>query len=249
MSQNRKRPHDQAGGATSNGDSAQITNGSGSNDSSPQSKRTLITNSHSNLNNIAQNGKANATAIAATANAISSKTGTNNATAATKQTVRVSQKSHKPMQSINRVNAPEDIYYHINVHLNQLRHDLQITALRKLARKPYKPLASEYQKLYQTFGKLSEKAAAAAALNVPAKAVVDAKIVDEPKPDSDEVMAIDEKSSQNAKAASDDVVIEEEEDAEKKMSQASSDPAPDSVKKDEAVSGEETAPAPTVVLD
>ena len=58
------------------------------------------------------------------------------------------------------INSPEDIYYQINAHLKQLRHEVQILALRKLARKPYKPLANEYQAIYQTFAKLSEKAAA-----------------------------------------------------------------------------------------
>jgi hypothetical protein len=57
-------------------------------------------------------------------------------------------------------NSPEDIYYQINAHLKQLRHEVQILALRKLARKPYKPLSNEYQAIYQTFAKLSEKAAA-----------------------------------------------------------------------------------------
>ena len=251
MTQNRKRPHD-AANPTSNGDAlgsrgSEKTNG-GSNESSPQSKRSLIASNHSNLNNIKSNTQV----------ANSKSGGSSSATVTTthaKQPTRLTQKSTKPTQSINRVNAPEDIYYAINTNLNQLRHDLQIVALRKLARKPYKPLASEYQKLYDTFGKLAEKAHADTKLKINNDVEMDSndaanKNVD----DKEDIMTIDEKTdirddkSEEAESA----LTVEETDAEK-MSQTVAD---DKQQSEETVedSSSTTAPAaaaadPTVVID
>ena len=224
MSQNRKRPHDQTSSQTSNGGEAgkpeQTNGGSGSNDSSPLSKRTLMSNNNVNLNNIAQHSKTNMTS--GTKTSVASTGGASNG-ASSKQALRVSQKSNKPTQSINRVNAPEDIYYQINSNLNQLRHEVQLTALRKLARKPYKQLSNEYQQLYQTFSKLSDKALANSKLKetkVVAKAASDVELSgDEKNKDStDECMLIaesDEKANENSNDKN-DLVVDEEEAPEKK---------------------------------
>jgi metastasis-associated protein MTA len=172
MNQNRKRPHDQTLGSTpvtvcSIDLTGQTNGGSGSNDSSPLSKRTLMSNN--SLNNIAQNStkaanqltKQTTTSSAAVDLSNNNNNNTTNVNNGKLPLQRISQKSTKPpTQSQNRVNAPDDIYYQINTKLNHLRHEVQIVALRKLARKPYKPLSSEYQQVYQTFENLNEKAQA-----------------------------------------------------------------------------------------
>ena len=206
MSQNRKRPHDQTSSQTSNGENggnaSQTNGGSGSNDSSPLSKRTLMSDTvnNSNSKNSAQNLKNNTT----TNNNLKTTGSTNNASV-TKQTVRATQKANKPQQAINRANSPEDIYYQINTHLNQIRHEVQVVALRKLARKPYKLLANEYQGLYQTFGKLSDKVAKGKVNEVELSG-------EEKKKDNDEVMLVvegDEKTNENSNDKNDLVVDEE----------------------------------------
>ena len=239
MSQNRKRPHDQTSSQPNNGEVSgnvsQQNGGSGSNDSSPLSKRTLMSAStnNTNSNNVAQNSKNNSTGInnlKTTPNATATTTtGTTSNTTVTKQAFRASQKSNKPTQAINRVNSPEDIYYQINTHLNQLRHEVQIVALRKLARKPYKLLANEYQALYQTFGKLSEKAAANSKT---AKGKVnDVEMSgDEKNKDTDECMLVvegDEKTNENSNDKNDLVVDEEGVDESKKSNGVT--PAPEVV--------------------
>lgn len=240
MSQNRKRPHDQTSSQPNNGEVSgnvsQQNGGSGSNDSSPLSKRTLMSAStnNTNSNNVAQNSKNNSTGInnlktTPNATATTTTTGTTSNTTVTKQAFRASQKSNKPTQAINRVNSPEDIYYQINTHLNQLRHEVQIVALRKLARKPYKLLANEYQALYQTFGKLSEKAAANSKT---AKGKVnDVEMSgDEKNKDTDECMLVvegDEKTNENSNDKNDLVVDEEGVDESKKSNGVT--PAPEVV--------------------
>ena len=231
MSQNRKRPHDQTTNQANNGEAGGNvqTNGggSGSNDSSPLSKRTLM--STNNTNNVSQNSKNNLTVNSKTAAPVTS---TSAAPASTKQAFRASQKSNKPTQAINRVNSPEDIYYQINAHLKQLRHEVQILALRKLARKPYKPLANEYQAIYQTFAKLSEKAAANMKTKDAKGKTSDVEMSgDEKNKDAEENMLVvegDEKTNENSNDKN-ELVVDEETVEETKKADSGATPAPEVV--------------------
>lgn len=69
------------------------------------------------------------------------------------KSVRVPHK-YKPIQSINLLNAPEEIYYVANKHLRALRKDIEAVALRKLSRKPSRELAKTYENLYETVAKI-----------------------------------------------------------------------------------------------
>lgn len=124
MSQNRKRPHDQSvnGELKQNGET-------GTNESSPMSKRSLVNNSNSQ-----QNKSVNKQATA-------------------KQSVRMTQKLVKPTQSINLNKQPEEFYYSVNNQLKSLRREIKIASLRKMARKPYKIL-QKYQNLYNKFSEI-----------------------------------------------------------------------------------------------
>ena len=121
MSQNRKRPHETA--TTSNGE---VTNaaatktpsaGNGqagsssnnnndashsSNESSPLSKRSLMSNPTQNAQKSQQEQQ---------------ELNPKKAAEPAKQLVRMPQKSIKPTQSINLLNAPEEIYYVVNKNL------------------------------------------------------------------------------------------------------------------------------------
>jgi hypothetical protein len=96
MTQNRKRAHE----ATVNGDGC-VTNGNkneqslSSSDTSPLSKRSLLTN---NNNQTTKNLTSHVTS-----NGINGK-----------QLVRLPTKSVKPTQSINLLNAPEELHYVAN---------------------------------------------------------------------------------------------------------------------------------------
>jgi hypothetical protein len=236
MSQNRKRPHDQTTSQANNGEAGGNvqTNGggSGSNDSSPLSKRTLMsTNNTNNPNSASQNSKNNLTVNSKTAAPITSTSVA--PTTTTKQAFRASQKSNKPTQAINRVNSPEDIYYQINAHLKQLRHEVQILALRKLARKPYKSLANEYQAIYQTFAKLSDKAAANIKTKDAKGKASDVEMSgDEKNKDTEENMLVveeDEKTNENSNDKNDLVVEEETVEDSKKVDSGATPPAPEVV--------------------
>jgi hypothetical protein len=71
---------------------------------------------------------------------------------------RMPQKSGKPIQSINLLNAPEEIYYVANKALKTIRKDIETVELRKLSRKPSRELSKEA--LYETVGKIRTEALA-----------------------------------------------------------------------------------------
>lgn len=152
MTQNRKRPHE----PNVNGDINKLgqTNGNGGgnesvSDASPLSKRSLTIAGNVQLNNRSlqhQSGLNNKQQQAASSSATSN---SNN----NKPSVRMAQKSAKPIQSINLNNAPEEFYYSINNYLKSLRREIKVLSMRKLARKPYKVM-SKYQNIYTKFAEI-----------------------------------------------------------------------------------------------
>ncbi|CAF0703568.1 unnamed protein product [Brachionus calyciflorus] len=144
VSQSRKRPHE-----PSNAESTQvkIPNGSenDSNDSSPQSKRTLLAPKQPKFpNNIPANNNNNTSS----ANNVNVNTTNDNAT---KQVVsRSAQKSLKPTSSSNMSNSPKNIYYLAMPNVKNIRKEIDGVALRKIARKPYRLLGSQYEDMYKT---------------------------------------------------------------------------------------------------
>ena len=112
MTQNRKRPHDQSGnplGNSGSGESAGRNGGeNGSTESSPMSKRTLLGNSITNGSHNRGLNNSNSKILNNNSN-----NGSNNSAVSKQPTQpRMPQKSSKPTQSINLLNAPEDIYFH-----------------------------------------------------------------------------------------------------------------------------------------
>lgn len=77
---------------------------------------------------------------------------------------RMPQKSVKPIQSINLVNAPEEIYYVANKQLKSYRKEIELPSLRKLSRKPSKELPKTYENLYDNVGKIRTESMAKIAL-------------------------------------------------------------------------------------
>jgi len=73
---------------------------------------------------------------------------------------RMPQKSVKPIQSINLLNAPEEIYYVANKQLKSYRKEIELVSLRKLSRKPSKELPKTYENLYENVGKIRTEALA-----------------------------------------------------------------------------------------
>jgi hypothetical protein len=60
-----------------------------------------------------------------------------------------------PMQSINLLNAPKDIYYHITKKVQQIRQDIELAHLKKLARTPFKYLnKQQYMNQYSQLAKI-----------------------------------------------------------------------------------------------
>lgn len=159
MSQQRKRSHDQLALDTSNqaaGNSNKLAeagnnnnngngNGSGSAETSPMSKRSLLSNGKQASQQNTGNTKPGAAA---------GKQGLH-------QTPRQPQRSTmKPTQSINLLDAPEDIYYVCTNNLKQLRRDLTAAYVQKLARKPYKHLDAQFTNLYDVFDKIKTESLA-----------------------------------------------------------------------------------------
>jgi len=135
MSQNRKRAHEQSG-------SNQSQTNNDSNDSSPQSKRSLLVNNNTTGNKLT--------------NGLSKQ-----ANSQPQQNVRLGQKYlSKPMQSSNLANTPDDICYACNPTFKTLRREIQTVVLRKLARKPYKLLDKQFEQLYETLAKTIEESLA-----------------------------------------------------------------------------------------
>ncbi len=59
------------------------------------------------------------------------------------------------MQSINLLNAPEDIYYHITKKIQLIRQEIELVHLKKLARTPFKYLnKQQYMNQYSQLSKI-----------------------------------------------------------------------------------------------
>ena len=101
MSQNRKRNHEAANAGEAGGKIGSGELNASSADSSPMSKRTLLNNQQiSNIKSAAAAGQR----LQSNANQ-------------TRLTAKAPQKSMRPTQSINLLNAPEEIYYVANRNL------------------------------------------------------------------------------------------------------------------------------------
>lgn len=119
----------------------------------------LMTQNRKRPHEATQNGDAGKTENSSTDTSPQSKR-INNNTSQIQQTksVRMPQKSGKPIQSINLLNAPEEIYYVANKNLKTIRKDIETVELRKLSRKPSKELSKP--NLYETVGKIRTEALA-----------------------------------------------------------------------------------------
>lgn len=130
MSQNRKRPHD---GAPNDPNKPVENGGTGSNETSPMSKRSLLSSNNQNnvgkqLNNKVVNNKAG-------------------------QPVRLPQRSTmKPTQSL--LLKEDGTYYVATANLKQMRREINANNMHKLARKPYKLLDKQFSNLYESFDKI-----------------------------------------------------------------------------------------------
>jgi hypothetical protein len=76
--------------------------------------------------------------------------------ATAKQSTKPNTKTIKPpMQSINLLNAPEDIYYHITKKIQLIRQEIELVHLKKLARTPFKYLnKQQYMNQYSQLSKI-----------------------------------------------------------------------------------------------
>ncbi len=52
------------------------------------------------------------------------------------------------------LDAPEEIFYAATTHLKQLRRDISVACIQKLARKPYKQIDKQYLNMYEVFEKI-----------------------------------------------------------------------------------------------
>jgi hypothetical protein len=125
ISQTRKRTHEQSSGISDSLNTSSSANlrssslnqngdNSISNDSSPQSKRTLLSSNSNNQQSISGSNKLinqrnNNQVNTNKPNTLSASS--TNLNTPNKQQMRMPQKSIKPIQSINLLNAPEEIYY------------------------------------------------------------------------------------------------------------------------------------------
>ena len=150
MSQNRKRLHEQTTGAA---DAATAAAAANSTTTTTASATTTTTgagatttkgpqpNSNVDAQSVSNNKRSlltnNATSTAAASNKASQQQ--QQQQLATSTTPRLAQRSTiKPTQSINLLDAPEDIFYVATNGVKQLRAKIPLNSVQKLARQPYK---------------------------------------------------------------------------------------------------------------
>ena len=113
MTQNRKRPHDPLGSGGSGDNAGRNGAENGSAESSPMSKRTLLGNSITNGSHNRGLNNSNSKMLNSSSNGSNSGVSKQQQQQPQQPTQpRMPQKSSKPTQSINLLNAPEDIYFH-----------------------------------------------------------------------------------------------------------------------------------------
>lgn len=143
MTQNRKRSHEQAGASSNDPNS-------NTNESSPSSKRTLLTNTHANNNGTTINST------------IRANNNTNNSNVkplnqqqqAPRQTVRSPTKAARPRSAASLANSAQAFYYSCTAQIKAIRQEIKTVSLKKLARKPIGTVAKQYQPLYATLNKI-----------------------------------------------------------------------------------------------